>query len=370
MNPMASFPDMGSTGEAILFWVVAAFMVAGALGVLFFRRAAYAAISMVTVMLGLAVLYFALGAPFLGSVQVIVYTGAIMMLFLFVLMLIGVGASDEYQRQRRGNIIGAVLIALGLAVVLGGIIGHTTVGESVGLAGDPYSDDVITTLASTLFQDHWLSMQLAGTLLITAAIGAMLLTHTDRLGPKIDQHSTAEAKMEAFRRSDRRIGQLPAPGVFAQSDAVDAPAISGETQGPIEESIPRVLRVRGLERPISEIAPEVAQSLQVARSGREPDPLHGAEASESVGLSGAWGMPGPGAPEGLRQPPPHREEPSGPSGPAVVAGDESAHLDAGVPGSDHVSGPGEHAEHPATGAEHPDEPESASRPEDPKEEEK
>ena len=87
MKPMAVWPAMGSTGEAILFWCVAVFMVACALGVLFFRKAGYSAISMVGVMLGLAVLYLAQGAAFLGAVQVVVYTGAIMMLFLFVIMM-------------------------------------------------------------------------------------------------------------------------------------------------------------------------------------------------------------------------------------------------------------------------------------------
>ena len=118
MNLFGSWPQMNSTGEAILFWCVALFMVACALGVLFLKKAAYNAICMVGVMLGLAILYIAQGAPFLGAVQVVVYTGAIMMLFLFVIMMIGLGASDEYRRQRRGNIVGAVLLSLGLAVVL------------------------------------------------------------------------------------------------------------------------------------------------------------------------------------------------------------------------------------------------------------
>jgi len=347
VNPMASWPAMGSTGEVILFWCVAAVMVAGALGVLFFRKAAYAAIGMIAVMLGLAVLYFALGAPFLGAVQVVVYTGAIMMLFLFVLMMIGVGASDEYQRQRRGNIIGAVLLALGLVVILGGVIAHTTWSASaVGLDGDPYSDQTITSLATRMFADHWLSMELAGTLLITAAIGAMLLTHTDRLGPAITQRSTAEAKMLAFQESGRHVGQLPAPGVYAQSNAVDVPALSGETRGPVEESVPRVLRVRGLDRPLSEISPEVAESLQLERSGDTGAALHGAAGSESVPLSGAWGMPGPAAPTGLRQPAARPIEPVGPSGPATAATEEPEHLDAGMPGTDQVSGPGANAAPP------------------------
>lgn len=356
MKPMASWPVMGSTGEAILFWCVAVFMVASALGVLFFRKAAYNVICMVGVMLGLAILYIAQGAPFLGAVQVIVYTGAIMMLFLFVLMMIGIGASDEYQRQRRGNIIGAVLGGLGLAVILVGVVGHTQVTDSVGLGGEPYSDTVITTLASTLFSDHWFSMELAGALLITSAIGAVLLTRSDRLGPAISQRSTAEAKMRAFAHSGRRIGQLPAPGVYAQSNSVDVPAIAGDTLGPVEESVPRVLRVRGLDRTIGQVEPDVAESLQLVRTGEAVDSPFGPSSSDLVPPSGAWGMPGPGAPEGLDQPvaPTPDEgaaatgdapEGPGPDAPTDAAQDEP---DAGRPGTDHVGGPGTHASGTAT----------------------
>ena len=150
-------------------------------------------------------------------------------------------------------------------------------------------------------------MELAGGLLITAAVGAMLLTHSDRLTPKADQFETARNKMRAFVEKGTRIGQLPAPGVYAQSNAADVPAISGETLGPVEESVPRVLRMRGLARTIGEVTPEVSEQLALARTetaatdvidespytiGRTPD----------VPRSGSFGMPGAAAPTGLAQP--------------------------------------------------------------------
>ena len=118
MNLSNGWPMMGSTGEIILFACTAIVMVACALGVLFFKKAAHSVICMVGVMLGLAVLYIANSAPFLGVAQIVVYTGAIMMLFLFVIMLIGIGTSDDYARQRRGAIVAAVLGGLGLIVIL------------------------------------------------------------------------------------------------------------------------------------------------------------------------------------------------------------------------------------------------------------
>ena len=352
MNPLSSWPQMASTGEAMLFWCVAIVMVLCALGVLFFKKAAYAAICMVGVMLGLAIIYIMLGAPFLGAVQVIVYTGAIMMLFLFVIMMIGIGASDEYRRQRRGNIIAAVLMGLGLVALLVGVIGHTRFGAAAGLTSDPYSDVPITSLAETLFRDHWFSMELSGALLVTAAIGAILLTHSDNLGPKIDQRTTADAKMRAFAQSGHRVGQLPAPGVYSQSNAVDVPAIAGDTLAPVEESVPRVLRVRGLDRSLDNVEPEVAESLQLVRLGEAENSPFGPASSELVPPSGSWGMPGPGAPDGLEQPmayvpdspdaedPAHTREEAGRSSAPTVQ-DEP---DAGEAGTDHVTGAGSSAQ--------------------------
>lgn len=235
-------------------------MVACALGVLFFKKAAHSVICMVGVMLGLAVLYIANSAPFLGVAQIVVYTGAIMMLFLFVIMLIGIGTSDDYARQSRGAIVAAVLGGLGLIVIITTAILKAVPAAHKPVEVDPYSNQPITDLAITLFQEHWLSMELAGGLLITAAVGAMLLTHSDRLTPKADQFETARNKMRAFAEKGARIGQLPAPGVYAQSNAADVPAVSGETLGPVEESVPRVLRVRGLARTIGEVTPRFPSS--------------------------------------------------------------------------------------------------------------
>ena len=307
MNLSNGWPMMGSTGEIILFACTAIVMVACALGVLFCKKAAHSVICMVGVMLGLAILYIANSAPFLGVAQIVVYTGAIMMLFLFVIMLIGIGTSDDYARQSRGAIVAAVLGGLGLIVIVTTAILKSVPDTYAANEVNPYSNQPITDLAITLFQEHWLSMEIAGALLITAAVGAMLLTHSDRLGPKVTQLQTARNKMRAFEEKGARIGQLPAPGVYAQSNAADVPAISGETLGPVEESVPRVLRVRGLTRMIGEVTPEVSEQLALARN--EAD---GSEALEEspytigrtpdVPRSGSFGMPGAAAPTGLAQP--------------------------------------------------------------------
>src|SRR5918912_4511572 len=93
---------MGS-GEGVLFWVLGVIMVIAALGLLFAKKAVHAALSMALVMVSLGIVYFAQQAPFLGSVQIFVYTGAVMMLFLFVLMLVGVESSDSLVETIKGQ---------------------------------------------------------------------------------------------------------------------------------------------------------------------------------------------------------------------------------------------------------------------------
>ncbi|MCW2788568.1 MAG: NADH-quinone oxidoreductase subunit, partial [Aeromicrobium sp.] len=115
------------------FWILAPVMVVAALGLLFARKAVHAALALAVVMISLAILYAAQGAPFLFAVQIIVYTGAIMMLFLFVLMLVGVDSSDAVRETISGQKLAATVIGLlfGITVVLA--IGQTVSGAVVGL---------------------------------------------------------------------------------------------------------------------------------------------------------------------------------------------------------------------------------------------
>ena len=102
----------------IAFYILSPIMVLAALGILFVRKAVHAALLLAVVMISLAILYAALEAPFLFAVQIIVYTGAIMMLFLFVLMLVGVDASDSVVETIRGQRVLAILGGLVLGVTL------------------------------------------------------------------------------------------------------------------------------------------------------------------------------------------------------------------------------------------------------------
>src|SRR5256714_13958322 len=116
-----------SGGEAATFWVLAPIAVIAALGMVTTRRAVHAALLLAVDMLALAVLYAAQDAPFLAFVQIFVYTGAVMMLFLFVLMLVGVDASDSLVETLRGQRVAAIVLGLGFAALLIAGIGNALV---------------------------------------------------------------------------------------------------------------------------------------------------------------------------------------------------------------------------------------------------
>ncbi len=134
----------------IAFWILAPIMVLAALGILFVRKAVHAAMLLAIVMIGLAVLYAVLDAPFLFAVQIIVYTGAILMLFLFVVMLVGVDASDSVVETIKGQrfmaIVGGLL--LGTIFVLG--LSQISLGTVVGL-DTANANGNIPALADILF---------------------------------------------------------------------------------------------------------------------------------------------------------------------------------------------------------------------------
>lgn len=240
-----------SGGETVLFWVLAPLMVFGGLGLLFARKAVHAALGIALVMVSLAFLYTAEEAPFLGVVQVVVYTGAVMMLFLFVLMLVGVDNSDSLVETLKGQRwIGAIL-GLGTAAALIGVIRTATFDRATGLTA-ANADSNPVGVARVIFGPDIFAFETVGVLLITAALGALVLTHRQRLVPKVGQKERADARVA----SGGRLAPLAAPGVYAGSNALDTPALDPDGR-PIEESVSRVLRIRGQRRSVGEVEAQI-----------------------------------------------------------------------------------------------------------------
>ena len=207
------------TAEAVAFWVLGAISVIGAIGVVAAPKAVYSALFLAATMIALAMLYVAQDALFLGVVQVVVYTGAVMMLFLFVLMLIGVDSAQSLVETIRGQRIAAILAGLGFGVLLIAGIGSAKTTGFAGLAKANEGGNV-EGLAELIFTRNLWAFELTSALLITAALGAMILAHRERLEPRKTQRELA---IERFRGGGRAT-PMPNPGVYARRNAVDTPA--------------------------------------------------------------------------------------------------------------------------------------------------
>ena len=241
----------------IAFWILAPVMVVCALGLLFARKAVHCALLLAVVMISLAVLYAVQGAPFLFAVQIIVYTGAILMLFLFVLMLVGVDSSDSVVETIRGQRLFAVLVGLVFALTLVIGLAQVSVGVVVGL-GEANSEGNVPAIAQVLFTRYVFAFEVTSALLITAALGAMVLAHRERLTPKVGQAELAARRMQEYAEHGKHPGPLPSPGVFARHNAVDTPALLPD--GSVAEtSISRVLAARGSVQRSPGSASEVEQ---------------------------------------------------------------------------------------------------------------
>ena len=208
-----------STAEAISFWVFGAIAVAGAIGVVAAPKAVYAAMFLATTMISLAAIYMAQDSPFLGVVQIVVYTGAVMMLFLFVLMLIGVDSAQSLVETIRGQRLAGIAAGLGFGLLLAAGIGTMTTSRFTGLTQANAGGNV-EGLADLIFARYLWAFELTSALLITAALGAMVLAHRERFQPRRTQRELA---VERFRDGSRAT-PLPNPGVFARHNAVDTMA--------------------------------------------------------------------------------------------------------------------------------------------------
>ena len=231
------------TGESILFWLLAPLTVLAALGMLFVKKAMHSAILLAFVMISLAVFYLIQDAPFLGIVQIVVYTGAVMMLFLFILMLVGVDSSDSLVENIKGLRGVAITTSLAFAAAITSLIARAEFGqEPIGLRAANANGNV-EGLAKLLFSQYVWGFEVISALLITAALGAMVLAHTQK---------SPEAKLSQRVRSAARfrgasIGTaagLPGSGVFARNNAVDMPALLPDGK-PSDLSISSVLSERG-----------------------------------------------------------------------------------------------------------------------------
>ena len=279
-----------ATTTSVVFWVLAIVSVAAALGMILSPRAVHCAVLLAVVMLSLAVLYLTAGAPFLAAVQIIVYTGAVLMLFLFVIMIVGVSAADSLRETIRGQRLWAGLAAIALLVLLTLIVGHAAIGPAAP-AFPSYGAGNVSRIATLIFTRYFFPFEVTSALLITAALGAMVLAHRERTSPKQTQRDLSRLRVAGAHPTP-----LPGPGTYARHNAVDFPALLPDGT-PAALSVSPVISGRpGAREAVSEALQEAAGALPASPAGTaqpgRPDqpggPAHpGAEGPNGNGQEGA-----------------------------------------------------------------------------------
>jgi NADH-quinone oxidoreductase subunit J len=263
---LASGTSTDFVAQESVFWILAVASVGAALAMILVRQAVHCAMMLAVVMLCLATMYAMQGAPFLAFVQIIVYTGAVLMLFLFVIMLIGISSADSLTETIKGQRMAAGLAAIGFFVVLILGIGHAALSGAAP-ASASFGNDNLTGLATLIFTTYVFPFEVTGALLITAALGAMVLAHRERTAPRPSQRVLAARRLESGHMAPD-----PSPGVYALHDSADRPALlpDGTTS---ELSVSSVLAPRSVADAGQLVRPEKEPPAITAESGeRTPAP--------------------------------------------------------------------------------------------------
>jgi NADH-quinone oxidoreductase subunit J len=247
---LAAAAGQVSTGEAWAFWILGVLAVAGALGMVLSRNAVHSALWLVLTMLCLGFFYVINAAPFLGAVQIIVYTGAIMMLFLFVLMLVGRDTSDSLIETLRGQRVAAVLLGVGFAGLVATGLARALDGTTVMGLTQANQNGNVQGVAALLFTRYVFAFEITSALLITAAVGAMILAHVEKAP---EDRADQVARMKARFAPGSYPAPKAGPGVYATTMSVAAPARLPDGSE-AERSISKILPVRELTGP--EAAPK------------------------------------------------------------------------------------------------------------------
>jgi NADH-quinone oxidoreductase subunit J len=263
-------PGEASVTQNVIFWILAVISTVAGLGMIMLRRAVHCVLLLAVIMLSLAILYAMAGAPFLAFVQIIVYTGAVLMLFLFVLMLVGVSSADSIVETIKGQRLAAGAVGIGMLILLGLGIGHAAIGPAAPLTSGDGSGNV-TGLAQLIFTTYVFPFEVTSALLITAALGAMVLAHRERTTPKPTQRELSRQRVASGHPAP-----LPGPGTYAQHNAVDMPALLPDGT-PSELSVSSVITRR---TPGGEQTVERAEQAVRLEAGAEHRQLEGAPHEE------------------------------------------------------------------------------------------
>lgn len=194
--------------ETVVFAIAGIIILAGAIGVVVNANPVHCALSLLATLFGVAVLFVAQNANFLAAVQVIVYAGAIVVLFVFVIMLLGVDRAEDLRTdplvgQRPGGLLAGVLLGAGLLYV---VLASTITGaEALGARVEKGTPDV-TQIAHLLFTDYLFAFEITSVLLVIAVVGAVLLARRRPGLPTVDDPQIdIDEPADTFKDEDEEV---------------------------------------------------------------------------------------------------------------------------------------------------------------------
>ncbi len=225
-----------------LVWVIAATIcLTGSLGTVALRNTVHNALSLVATLFGVAIMFVLQQAYFLAAIQVIVYAGAIVILFLFVIMLLGIDSRDDLYPDHRPwylPLAAVVAVSVGLMVIAAALVGVTQVTGARSQLASLKPDDDIARLGEVLFTNHVYAFEITAVLLTIAVVGAVVLVR--KAGPAIDldEFPLPEPEPEPEPEPDYddevdEFGDEPTVEVDDDVEAeVDAPTVEAEEVTP------------------------------------------------------------------------------------------------------------------------------------------
>ena len=223
--------------EVVVFAVAAVIVLSGAVGVVISRNPVHSALFLIQTLFGVAVLFVLQEAHFLAAVQIVVYAGAIVILFLFVIMLLGVDAADDWSVEPIAGhrpltvIVGAALGGFGLVLV---VLASDVLTGAVRSGGEraldsPYTD--VERIGRVLFSDYALSFEITAALLTVAVIGAVVLTRRQLRSELLEDLEAAPMDLPpAAPATPGDNNASAAPATPGDNNASAAPATPGESR--------------------------------------------------------------------------------------------------------------------------------------------
>ena len=207
-------------------WLLAILMVAAALGLIFAKELVHAALCLLFVMIGVAAEYAALGAPFVFVVQIVVYAGAVMVMILFIVMMIGPKAVAQDDDPLPGQRTGAVIVAVCLAGIMVASAVMTSWSTPQGLAeANAVAGGNVASVGAMIFNKYVIGFEVLSALLIVAAVGAMMILFRVRPVTRSSQRELSRARFAAYHTQGVDVGAMAGSGVYATSNAMDVPAL-------------------------------------------------------------------------------------------------------------------------------------------------